>query len=80
MPDMQKENKKEAKTSEETRSMVSQAHPRLEGKILDSGWEVKQTLQDDTQICFRVMVMNEDREWYKLDIRCPKSKFTKIGL
>jgi transglutaminase-like putative cysteine protease len=54
--------------------------PLLEGEISGTGWEVKMTRQDETHVWFRVYCKDKERDWFKIDIKCPKKKFKKVGL
>ena len=68
------------KPEEVGESMSAPSPPFLEGEISDTGWEVKMTRQDDTRVWFRVYCKDEDREWFKIDIRCSKKKFRRVGV
>lgn len=73
---MTDEEKPEEETEEETPVLLRY----LEGEISNTGWEVKMTKQYKTHVCFRVYCKDEDREWFKIDIKCPKKKFMRIGV
>jgi hypothetical protein len=75
---MQKEDNKETEEKKVKGSMAPQAQTSMVGKIHKSGWEVNMTRQDNDYVYFQVYCMGDDRDWYKLNIRCPKEKFKKM--
>jgi hypothetical protein len=79
LPDLQEEDNEEASEEEETRRVETQA-PCLEGEVKETGWEVRLVKQDESKVWFRVYCMDEERDWFKLLVKCPKSKFRKIGV
>ena len=49
----------------------------LKGEVRDR-WQVKMTRQDNDYVYFRVWCADQERDWFKLDIRCPKNKFRRL--
>jgi hypothetical protein len=79
MSDMQEENNEEASKEKRKRSVATQT-PCLEGEVGRTGWEVSLVQQDENSLVFKVYCRDEARDWYQLLVRCPKSKFRKIGV
>lgn len=79
MSDMQEKDKEASKTEEEDGSMETQAYPHLEGEVGKTGWGVELVHQNEKDVIFRVYCRDVERDWFKLIVKCPKSRFKRIG-
>jgi hypothetical protein len=50
----------------------------LEGEVREGKWEVKMIRQDKDYVYFRVYCNDEARDWFQLNVKCPKKKFRRI--